>query len=429
MMDSSVSHLGLAQVSLIRETKKVLAHPVFAKVKPEQYEDVKSLYTHLLINGNSFQRSVLAKQVDASAVFALPELKEIAVKFGFDATLSIIMDYLKDICAYHNSEFEGRIEEFAFQVYEEYGGLTLLDLAKFADACKSGKYITKFQTVSTRGVTAEFMLAWIKEYLEERGSVQDSLLNQVKDKAPKLEDVQQVIEKAKEDVIDARQRKAKMERLESEAEKLRARLKPVVLDEEGRPLFKESGYVDLVEFLEIFICGIVHAFDMQEEKREIAKQYANQITELFRQEWDASMAKDIQKFEHYAKAQTKAMLGAMQRNLINQNPFDVINSTVQRIVVQEDIQDGAELFKRIYYITNPTLKNTSDFLSLAAKIASRESKEIKNRYPGYLEVCVHHGLLALTKKEYLAVETFRWVYEKTGSYPLLESIKSIGCKL
>jgi len=174
------NHLEIARFNLLSSASKVYKEERLRGFNPTAYESLEQYVVMVLMKGTMIQRAGLIDSLDQSCDLSVPELKQLQ---RAPAT-ELLKTYITQTCNVFATDFKGDLSYALNMMYDNYGGITLLEWARFFNDVCQGKYKTDFQSVNTRGINVDFLNDWIQKYCNHRESLMTSLRNAIPDQAP-----------------------------------------------------------------------------------------------------------------------------------------------------------------------------------------------------------------------------------------------------
>ncbi len=129
----------------------------------------KAIYS-ICLDGDSDQRSIVGASFSSNAALFFPGVWAFA-NASFEArqqTIDALSAFIDDMCNHFGVAFQGNKQSVCNTLISEVGGLSFLDFLIFTERVKAGRYQTRYQVVNTRGINGEFLLDWIRSYMDER---------------------------------------------------------------------------------------------------------------------------------------------------------------------------------------------------------------------------------------------------------------------
>lgn len=163
-------------------------------LNPRAYETLEHYITDILLNGSTIQRNGLLDNLDTLSDISMPEIRLIGRRAGTE----LISKYILESCRVLGCEFKGDLPAVASTLYDDYGGITLIEWARFFQMVCAGKYKTEYQSVNTRGLNMEFLREWLDRFYQRRDGIISSLRKEMPgepvaepENAPTLEQIRQ----------------------------------------------------------------------------------------------------------------------------------------------------------------------------------------------------------------------------------------------
>lgn len=164
---------------LYENAPQVFADERLSSINPEGYETLEQYVTFILLNGSPIQRASLLDNLDTLCDISMPEIKQISRA----PALALIETYIRQTCQIMGCDFKGDLPTVVTMLYDDYGGLTIIEWARFFQHVAQGKYKDEYQSVNTRGLNAEFLRDWLDQFYSRRDDIIASLRKQMPEKA------------------------------------------------------------------------------------------------------------------------------------------------------------------------------------------------------------------------------------------------------
>lgn len=154
----SLSHFYACGAKLLRDAR-------LQKVDMTDYATIQELVVSICKHGNALEKSALADAFDFTTLLSMPEVKETKHP---DAAVEFIKANVADLAIYFGTTTTGDSDMLAWLLFQEYGGLTMLDFIKFFSMCKKREFTGEFEFVKTQGINPDFIIKWIEKYCRLR---------------------------------------------------------------------------------------------------------------------------------------------------------------------------------------------------------------------------------------------------------------------
>lgn len=115
--------------------------------------------------GKPLERAAMAKLLTPDAAFFFPSASRFNYKVVIDDVLKPMFVLL---CEHFGVQFAGNMDMVAYSILTEFGGLSFADFLICFERVKNGRYRKDTQHIMTRGINAEFIGEWLRQYDEER---------------------------------------------------------------------------------------------------------------------------------------------------------------------------------------------------------------------------------------------------------------------
>lgn len=331
---------------------------------------IDGLCLDVALCGSIPQRAAFVRNLNTKCVYAMPGIWDTAKKSSkaFDICSGFIKANITLICDYYGTTYTGNLDSIAYDMIRDYGGLSVLDWMIFFENSKRGKYKTEYQSITTRGINAEYLRDWIGKYIHEREAARIEMNEDCKNpsggKSGLNRDISEFIEKIEK-------RRVIREALESDAEMLRREwqreLYDIEVGEDEYPiLVSKPGSADLIlrrNILEFVKFGIDEG-----------------INDLFFKVIDQIQKKYGSDFES-----------------IRDNELKVINSDVHRFIKNAKANQIIAVW---YDNEHPEPEYQADH-ARAANIAKTVRHIEECYYSEYLPECIAEKKVPLKKQEYI----------------------------
>lgn len=150
---------------------KLFADERLRALDPSAYKTLQGYVTDVLLNGSPVQRASLLEHLETLGDIALPEIRSM----GRQAGVGLIVKYTNETCAIMGCEFKGDLGITATMLFDDFGGVTVIEWARFFQYVIQGKYKNEYQSINTRGLNAEFLRDWLEQHYERRDKIISSL--------------------------------------------------------------------------------------------------------------------------------------------------------------------------------------------------------------------------------------------------------------
>lgn len=189
----ATNHVEMAMCRLLEAAPKLVADDRLRAFDPDTFKDLDAYVMAILLSGSLVQRAGVVDNLDPSCDLAIPELKSLSR----DNATELLGSYIRQACNAFGCDFKGDLAYALNMLYDSYGGLTILEWARFINAICKGAYQTDFQSINTRGINLDFLNDWVEQHCENRDSLLRSLKSELPDKPEKDPDNAVTIEQIK----------------------------------------------------------------------------------------------------------------------------------------------------------------------------------------------------------------------------------------
>lgn len=166
---------------LLESAPRLVADDRLRAFDPDTFKDLDAYVMAVLLSGSLVQRAGVVDNLDPSCDLAIPELKSLSR----DNATELLGSYIKQACNAFGCDFKGDLPYALNMLYDSYGGLTILEWARFVNAICKGAYQTDFQSINTRGINLDFLNDWIEQHCDKRDGILRSLKSELPDKPEK----------------------------------------------------------------------------------------------------------------------------------------------------------------------------------------------------------------------------------------------------
>lgn len=123
--------------------------------------------------GDARQKGAVADSFDFQSMLSIPDVKR---SKNPEEAIKWIEAQITELAVYYGTTISGDIEYLAYQLFNDFGGLSVLDFVKFFAMCKKREFMTEYEHVKAQGISPDFILKWIAKYEEKRSVVVDGLV-------------------------------------------------------------------------------------------------------------------------------------------------------------------------------------------------------------------------------------------------------------
>lgn len=168
---AATNHYQMSLAVLYENAPKIFADDRLTGINPAGYETLEQYVTFILLNGSPVQRSALLDNLDTLSDIAMPEIKYLSRAPG----TALLETYIRQTCQVMGCDFKGDLATVVSGLYDDYGGITIIEWARFFQGITQGKFKDEYQSVNTRGLNAEFLRDWLDQFYERRDKIIASL--------------------------------------------------------------------------------------------------------------------------------------------------------------------------------------------------------------------------------------------------------------
>jgi len=415
-MSDDVTIHKLSQEQFLRSGSKLLSDPRLGNVRTD-YDSIFSLVGDICLSGTSVQQMAVSDAFGLDAVISMPELKRYATT---NERVSNIIKWLEvhliDLAAFFGTKASGAMSEFAWQLYSDYGGLTILDFVKFFAMCKKRTFVSEFEHVQTQGINPDLIQKWLEKYCDKREDVIQGLQSDVN--TYKVFDIEKADRNtAEHDEFKALQAKAVAMRKAYEAKYVESYMRLVNLDgqefqiRDTRPTSDAAARM-LLNFLINFV-----TFDEDEAMRlirQIGERLEVEFNNLLPQEKAYFEQQGITLAVHKQQEATKTVAMFMRR-LRKMGPIALLSNAMQDKFNRNPIEFTKSLGFTAHDGKYPTQ---------CRQLAKSLEKSFSIDYIGYLRVAVGQPLPPLDMPDYLIQRALHFLTIKGFETPV-DELKNI----
>lgn len=365
------------------------------------FESAEAYALYILLNGTEVQTNALLKYIGLHSCLALPELKRTDGTTPESAERFISRE-IDRLCEFFGVDFRGNKNVYVQSLLDNYGGLTYLDFSEFFSRCKQKVYANDFQSISSRGINAEFLNSWLDAFLEDRESYLRMLSRECQENtlAAPTGQVSQRIAEARRHADALRDRERQLLANVS-AWKERHEQKYWTYDTGQRQPIRAQNYYRFYEFIALNVyCG--------SEKNGEAKDFLNHIVSKIK---DSVLDVDPARAE-MIDAKIKSILTEAQRTVSTLGVYGILMHSLRTEAQRHETPQHMHLALFNKDI-GPTGASESAWLHYFAKVAGILIDGWRRAYTEAMERALAVGGHVFTLKEYLAFCAFCWI-EKSG---------------
>lgn len=375
-----------------------------------EYENAEALVIEICNKGNGVQRSALADAFSFESCARLPELKKAAK--NHQSAVGWIATLLADLSVFFGCNTQGDMQELAWMLFNDYGGLSIIDFVKFFSMCKKREFAGEYEFIKTQGINPDFVIKWMRQYMKKRNEATEFLEVSAKDNFNKQKyiDNPELWEQVK-------QKQQELEGLKVKATELRAKFNAAVYEQTTIDIgIEDKVYhqttfrvkqmpVLLFYFIENFVC-----FDDDRTKATLAK-LRDQLTDEFNNTDDESRAYFISKnytLEEYKSSKALEIIERIKHDIISTPSVDMIEKCIKEAIKKDST-------KAVY--EKMGIQDTSVQI---VNIARELEKLFESRYFDYLKQAVEAEMSPLDMKAYVFQQALIFLKSKGIDRPFQE---------
>lgn len=145
-------------------------------------EPIEKIVLGVMLKGTQSQKTAMMKYLPMEAGLAFPELHKLfsGNVERWQTGISFIAAQIEKLAEFMGTKIPGDVNDVAEHILENYAGLTPVDVVRFFMLCRDGEFRSEFQSVSARGINADFLIDWLGQYCEKRELVWLQLVSKAK---------------------------------------------------------------------------------------------------------------------------------------------------------------------------------------------------------------------------------------------------------
>ena len=105
--------------------------------------------------GDARQKGAVADSFDFQSMLSIPDVKR---SKNPEEAIKWIEVQITELAVYYGTTISGDIEYLAYQLFNDFGGLSVLDFVKFFAMCKKREFMTEYEHVKAQGISPDFIL-------------------------------------------------------------------------------------------------------------------------------------------------------------------------------------------------------------------------------------------------------------------------------
>lgn len=138
-----------------------------------KYRSLTSCVIEICKVGDAKEKGALADSFDFQSMLSVPEFKK---SKNIDEAIKWLEAQIAELAIFYGTQITGDIEYLAYQLFNDFGGLSVLDFIKFFAMCKKREFVTDYEHVKVQGINPDFIIKWISKYEEKRFNATDALV-------------------------------------------------------------------------------------------------------------------------------------------------------------------------------------------------------------------------------------------------------------
>jgi len=148
----------------------------------QSYSSITKCIEAICKVGSAIEKGAVADSFDFQSLMTLPELKTAT---NIDNAVEWLMAQMTELAVYYGTTISGDVEYLAWDLFNTYGGFSVLDFIKFFAMCKKREFMTDYEHVKVQGISPDFILKWIAKYEDKRSAAIDGLIRDANGNADK----------------------------------------------------------------------------------------------------------------------------------------------------------------------------------------------------------------------------------------------------
>ena len=339
-----------------------------------------------------------------------------------DGVIGLIELLINDTAAFFGVNTSGSPTVISGMLIKKYDDYSLADFIVFFDQCKQRVHADNFEHISSRGITAEFLLKWIEKYDKERelekmsilkSDYKDSTIIQISDSQQK-EQFQKLVQKHKTKVKVLKKQQL-LEKKEASYDKLIRYLSCYVLPFEPAYVNNRVEEIDFVKIArelvgsekEIWKTEFMKLKQFSSNRKEDNANYKSFITSSRKKECLFDMKKVSKK--QFVQLRTKEWLIRIEKKL-DVNPQNLILKAINQLIIAKQIHQVEELIPYLSLkgklLENTVIIDVETFnYWLSRKLIERFSKN----YNQYLDQSIAQRAYPESKRNYILIRSKHWI--------------------
>lgn len=398
---------------LYENATRIFADDRLAGINPAGYETLEQYVTFILLNGSPVQRSALLDNLDTLSDIAMPEIKYLSRAPG----TALLETYIRQTCQIMGCDFKGDLATVVSGLYDDYGGITIIEWARFFQGITQGKFKDEYQSVNTRGLNAEFLRDWLDRFYERRDKIIASLRKDMQ-AAPAesgefnpaaFEEVKRVQRESL--ALDGEVRAWRVEyenlltttRMGKIAVTEKTDDGKLIQVEQNVPLIDdlpEAAYTRLFDFIAAF-----YAFDGQDVKQIIADMTVT---------WELERVIDFPDTEskQFYRSRAKMLLSSLRKFAVASTGRAMLDEAVKKIAGAHPLT--GDFFRAI---TGKPYTGDKPHVAIGpylVEVASKLMGEFHDAYGTDARRLLESGSFVLYRDEYIALRCIHWSVKTAG---------------
>jgi hypothetical protein len=410
--EGATNHYQMSLAVLYENAPQVLADDRLQGVNPAGYDSFEQYVTFILLNGSPIQRSALLDNLDTLSDISMPEIKYLSR----EPALALLETYVRQTCQIMGCDFKGDLPTVVSGLYDDYGGVTIIEWARFFHGVTQGKYKDEYQSVNTRGLNAEFLRDWLDQFYERRDKIISTLRKEMSSSPSEsgefnsaaFEEVKRVQRETL--ALDGDVRNWRTEYEKSLTVTRMGRIVTtdevdgkIITQESEVPLVEdlpEAAYTRLFDFISAF-----YAFDGQDVKQIIADMTVT---------WELERVIDFNDTDtkQFYRSRAKMLLSNLRKFAVASTGRAIIEEAVKKVASAHPLT--GDFFQAI---TGKPYTGDKAHVAIGpylGELASKLMGEFHDAYGTDARRSLESGSYVLYRDEYIALRCIHWSVKTAG---------------
>lgn len=371
----------------------------------------------MISKGNPTMLSEFNSLFDQKDRLSFPSLQELLshkiLKKG--GVVKIISMQINQLIEHFDSKKINNVENIAITILDKYNDYSLVDLIAFFEACKRKEFASDFDHITSKGITIDYILKWLKKYDTNRNLTKETVLQSISNQKSFFSNMHSTVQsrmletyKNIEKYKLLQNKASKRFKQEKEGKKIEERIIDLLVYD---ILPYKKGNLNKTNSLRVFkklarkklkqqkIKWIQELKVLKYQQLEYSRFNTNNKNQLF-------YAYNLTK-KTFLQYKLKEWIIEIEKDL-NQIPIELMLSFLNKLIKDSDIKTAKEFMKRLQI---ESMKGT-DSISLdnqCSNIARKFVNKFKDDYIGYKKQLLEQGILPLEQQNFVLKCTKLWI--------------------